>query len=214
VEFRVTPYDRGDAATRAFAWAAGRSSSVRHLGLLSVALLLTWAVAAAPLPADATAFVTDAEGTIVGIGRTLAGETFELRLLIGFDGPAQLIFVTAAGEVVVLRIMVVDGVAYVDRLDLRVLAFEAGFHDVRVVAAAALADGGAPDPRSTAGRGNADETGRGHAADPPGDRGRPGGGDDDEHAGPPAEFPGAPGGPPVDPADPPTEPPVDPPGRP
>jgi hypothetical protein len=179
---------------------------VRILIALLVAAALSLA-AAVSLPSDATMFVTDGDGTIVGIGRTVSGETFELELLIGFEGFARLTVVTPAGEVVSFEVLIAGGVAYVDLVDLGALALEAGFTAAQVTAVDLLDEEAAgPDPRSTMGMHNASETGQEMAGDHPDERAYLGSGNADEDHGPPDELPVGPADPPVDPGDPPVDP--------
>jgi hypothetical protein len=179
---------------------------VRILIALLIAAALSLA-AAVSLPSDATMFVTDGDGTIVGIGRTVSGETFELELLIGFEGFARLTVVTPAGEVVSFEVLIAGGVAYVDLVDLGALALEAGFTAAQVTAVDLLDEEAAgPDPRSTMGMHNASETGQEMAGDHPDERAYLGSGNADEDHGPPDELPVGPADPPVDPGDPPVDP--------
>ncbi|MFU8889641.1 MAG: hypothetical protein ACNA8N_13690 [Trueperaceae bacterium] len=71
-----------------------------------VALAWSLALASPPvIPLDAEVFLTAERGTIVGFGRITAGQSFEIRVLQGFSGPAQLAFV-APGEVSVIDVVV------------------------------------------------------------------------------------------------------------
>jgi len=156
---------------------------VRHLIALVVALCLPLA-AAFELPRDATLFVTDAAGTIVGVGRLVAGETFEIDLAPGFGGAVMLTFVALDGGVVVAAAVVDGGVVLIDRVDIAQLATQAGFRTVRV----AVADAAAGEAAAGAESGAADP-GEGPEAplgDPPDDRAE--GGDDGERR-PPGDLP-------------------------
>jgi len=100
------------------------------------ALAFAWAVAAevpdavavALTAGDADVLVTDARGVIVGVGRVVAGASFELRVLEGFVGPARLTLLRPDGTTEVFEVMVGDHVLVhgLDLLDLiaeRVEAF-------------------------------------------------------------------------------------------
>ena len=170
----------------------------------ATALCLAWAAAAdAPeviattlTAGDADVLVTDARGVIVGVGRVVAGASFELQLLEGFVGPARLTLLrpdgaTEALDVVVGERVVIDGLDLLDLLADRVGAFtvEVGgvaYHEAGRPAADAGVDderghgpGGPPAPDEASGP--LDE-----ASGPP-----------DEASGPPDEprGPGSPGGP-------------------
>jgi hypothetical protein len=79
------------------------------------------AVANALAAGDADVLVTDARGVIVGVGRLVAGASFELRVLEGFVGPARLTLLRPDGTTEVLEVMVghhvlVHGLDLVDLL--------------------------------------------------------------------------------------------------
>jgi hypothetical protein len=149
------------------------------------ALVLSWAAAAdAPeavaarlIGVDGDVIVTDARGVIVGVGRVVAGASFELRVLEGFVGPARLTVLRPDGATEVLDVLV-DGRVLVEGFDLlellaeRVEAFTVEVGGVAYRAAerrgtdAGAAAGGGPRP-----------------AEPPGNAGPPG----------PPDAPGVPG---------------------
>jgi hypothetical protein len=193
-----------DASWPVSCGAARMGAVVRHLIALVVVLWMSLA-AALELPRDATLFVTDAAGTIVGVGRLVAGETFEIDLAPGFAGVAVLTFVGADGGVVVAAAVVEGGVVLIDRRDIALLARQAGFRTVRVAPADAGADeaaaGDEPGPVGPV------EGPEAPVSDPPDEQ--VGGGDDDGGRQPPGDLPpGAPDLPirppelPVVPADP------------
>lgn len=88
-------------------------------------MALAWAVAAdAPETVAARlvggvgdVIVTDARGVIVGVGRIVAGVSFELRFLDDFVGPARLTLLRSDGSAEALDV-VVDGRVMVEGLDL------------------------------------------------------------------------------------------------
>jgi hypothetical protein len=166
------------------------------------------AVAAALTAGDADLLVTDARGVIVGVGRVVAGASFELHLLEDFVGPARLTLLrpdgaTAALDVVVGERVVIDGFDLLELLAERVEAFtvEVGgvaYHEAeRREADAGAGDGPGPGPG---------------APPPPGEASGP----PDETPGPPDETPGPPDDPggPGSPGGPGTSPPRGPEGRP
>lgn len=180
------------------------------------ALCLAWAAAADAPEAVATALtagdadllVTDARGVIVGVGRVVAGASFELHLLESFVGPARLTVLhpdgaTAALDVVVGERVVIDGFDLLELLAERVEAFtvEVGgvaYHEAE---------------RREADAGAGDRSGQGPGAPPaPGEASGP----PDETPGPPDETPGPPDDPrgPGSPGGPGTSPPRGPEGRP
>jgi len=161
----------------------------------ATALCLAWsaaadapeAVAAALTAGDADVLVTDARGVIVGVGRVVAGASFELHLLEGVVGPARLTLLrpdgaTAALDVLVGERVVIDGLDLLELLADRVEAFtvevggvayhEAERRDADAGDGPGQGPGGAPAP--------------GEASGPP-----------DEASGPPDEprGQGSPGGP-------------------
>jgi len=161
---------------------------VRHIISLAVALAVSVA-AAFELPRDATLFVTDTSGTIVGVGRLVAGETFEIDLAVGFGGAVMLTFVGPDGAVVVVGAVVDDGVVLLDLVDIAVLAAQAGFRAVRVSAADPAGSASADASDSGLGGGHASSTGSERAGDHPDERAAEGGGDADGERGPPGELP-------------------------
>lgn len=215
---------------------------MRYLIALFLALVLSVA-AAIPFPRDADVFVIDRGGTIIGIGKTVSGEVFELALIAGFSGFAELTIVTPAGEVAVHEVMVMDGMVFLDLIDVSVMAREAGFATVSVSPVDLVAAEAEIVPRD-AGMGNASETGQASAGENPDERAYLGSGNAPEEpgrsdeaprrtperptvpAGSPAERPEPPvvpvvppvdpPAPPVEPVEPvkPVEPPVDPPAEP
>ena len=163
---------------------------------LLVGLTATFA-SALEVPKDAEVFVTDADSRIVGIGRVVAGERFELVLVDGFAGPAVVVWLSPDGGVLTTEVVVEDGVVWVDGDDLTsVLPESFGFVDVRL--AVELGDAWPPGD------------GQGPPADAPGPaegRGPPDDGPSKaDPPGPPDERPSA--------ADPPGPPDDGPPGRP
>ncbi|HLV11389.1 MAG TPA: hypothetical protein VKY42_02980, partial [Trueperaceae bacterium] len=80
--------------------------------MVGLALALSW-VAALDLPTDATVMVTSPDGTIVGVGRVVAGRGFVLELLPGFSGEGTLVFTTPDGDVRVAKVSVRDGAVFV-----------------------------------------------------------------------------------------------------
>lgn len=108
------------------------------------------AVASAAFDRDADLLVLDDRGVIVGVGRAQAGATFELRLLLGFAGPARLALLYRDGSAAWLDVVVGDRVLVAD-VDLpTLLAGRFGEVAVRRELAAA-AGGGAAGPASPAG---------------------------------------------------------------
>ena len=191
---------------------------MRYLISSFLAIALSFAAATA-FPSDADVFVIDRTGIIVGIGKMVAGEVFELQLMAGFDGFAELTIVTPAGDVVVRDVVVMGGVVFLDLVDIAVMAREAGFGAVHVSAVELAADEADSGPRD-AGMGNASDTGQTSAGDRPDESARVGSGNAPEDPGRPAETPDppvVPPDPPVTPPEPPVarpEPPVEPPGPP
>lgn len=101
--------------------------TVAVASLLSVALAVT-------LPAEATMFVTDDDGVIVGVGHSQAGERFVLDVIASYQGFARLVIVTSAGEVVVHEVVVMRGTVLLELVDLRSIARRSGFAEVVVEA--------------------------------------------------------------------------------
>lgn len=106
------------------------------MGMLTAVLALSCALAAdAPevVAARLTAgngdvIVTDARGVIVGVGRVVAGASFELRVLEGFVGAARLTLLrpdgtTEALDVVIDGRVLVEGFDLLELLEARVEAF-------------------------------------------------------------------------------------------
>ncbi len=154
------------------------------------------AVVAALTAGDADVLVTDARGVIVGVGRVVAGASFELRLLEDFVGAARLTLLrpdgrTDALEVVVGEGVLVDGFDLLELLTDRVEAFTVEVGGVAYHEAERRGTDGGPTVGDAPGQGPAgpqrppDAPGPGDA---PGGREDPGGPDDP--AGP--EDPGAP----------------------
>jgi hypothetical protein len=82
--------------------------------VLCVALMLS-AAAANVFASDADILVTDPRGVIVGVGRLEVGASFELRLLAGFRGPAQLTLLHRDGSTETLAIWVDVSITYEGR---------------------------------------------------------------------------------------------------
>lgn len=165
---------------------------MRHRGRWALTLVVAWAIAwanALEVPRDAEVLLTDAASRIVGVGRTLAGTRFELRLEDGFVGPAVLVWVEPDGTVGRFEVVVRDGAVWVDGHDLRTL-LPPSFVEVRVAPASEIDAPGAF--RS------------GRDGDPPGHDRAPQGPPDHAPQGPPDHAPQgppdhAPQGPPADP---------------
>lgn len=117
------------------------------------------AVAAALTAGDADVLVTDARGVIVGVGRVVAGASFELRVLDGFVGSARLTLLRPDGATEALEIVVDDSVLVhgLDLLELLADGFEAftvevggvAYHEAerrRTAAGESAADGPRPGP--------------------------------------------------------------------
>jgi hypothetical protein len=115
---------------------------MRVWAIVFASLSLAWA-GAWSLPADAQVFLTAADGTIVGIGTSSGGTTFELDLLDGFEGEARLLVVGGDVDPQVLDVLVLGGVVYVGDVDLAVTVRSAGFVDVSI---------GASDPPAASNR--------------------------------------------------------------
>jgi hypothetical protein len=174
-----------------------RRRALRSLLAWLTVLVLAWAgateapeaVSARLTGGDGDIIVTDARGVIVGVGRVVAGASFELRLLDGFVGPARLTLLRPDGATEVLDV-VVDGDLRVEGFDLlallvdRVEVYTVEVAGVAYHAAASRGtDAGAvagdgPRPAETAG--NAGTPGN---AETPGNAGSPG----------PPDAPGGPG---------------------
>ena len=143
---------------------------------------------------DGDVIVTDARGVIVGVGRVVAGSSFELQVLEGFVGPARLTLLRRDGATEALAV-VVNGHVLVEGFDLleligdRVEAFTVEVGGVTYRAA----------ERRGAERGATEAEGS-RPAEPPGNPGSPGPpgfvGDPGSGGGPgSARDPGSPGGP-------------------
>lgn len=103
-------------------------------------LVVSAAIASAiEVPTDAEVLVTDAGSRIVGVGRVVAGTTFDLVLVDGFAGPAVVTWLTPDGGVRTTEVVVLGGVVWVDDADLTSLLPEA-FVEVRVRLAKELGD--------------------------------------------------------------------------
>ncbi len=100
---------------------------------LAIAAILSIAQAVT-LPPDATMFVTDDDGVIVGVGRSHGGETFVLDVIATYQGFARLVIVTSDGDVVVHDVVVTEGTVLLELVDLRAIARRAGFVAVFVEA--------------------------------------------------------------------------------
>lgn len=137
------------------------------------------AVAVALTAGDADVLVTDAHGVIVGVGRVVAGASFELHVLEGFVGPARLTLLRRDGTTEAFEVVVGDQVLVLglDLLELLAARFEAFTVEVGGVA------------YHEAGRGRRDAGGVAGDGPRPADPPRPAG----PPAGTPAELPGAPG---------------------
>jgi hypothetical protein len=179
--------------------------------LVVIATAMAFA-SALEVPADAEVLVTDAGSRIVGVGRVVAGTSFELVLVEGFAGPAVVVWLTPDGGVRTTAVVVADGAVWIDDEELTSL-LPAAFVAVRVRLAKELGDAWPPGvgqgpPTSVPGSGPAEGRGPPAAADPPGppDDGPPAadppGSPDDGR--PAADPPGPPDG---DPPGPPASPP-------
>ncbi len=152
---------------------------------LLLGLTATFA-SALDVPADAEVFVTDPDSRIVGLGRVVAGERFELVLVDGYAGRAVLVWLSPDGGVRTTEVVVADGVVWVDGVELTSVLPE-GFSSVHVRIAAELGDAWPPDVRQGP---PAEAPGRALGREPPAGAGPPG---------PPARPPGSPDdGPPDD----------------
>jgi len=160
---------------------------------LSVALAVT-------LPPDATMFVTDDDGVIVGVGRSHAGERFVLDVMASYHGFARLVIVTSGGDVVVHDVLVMDGTVLLEFEDLRAIARRSGFLEVVVEAIDVVDAAGVPSaPAGVGGAERAPEDRPGVAPAPGGPVPAP---PVDAPVGPPAAAPGAPVDPPGEPGPP------------
>jgi hypothetical protein len=141
---------------------------MHHLRTAVAALIVVIAGSLAhafEFPPDAEFIVTDAQGVIVAIGRTVGGTSASVEVLSGFEGPARLTLFTADGSTRAIDVAIENGVVAIEGIDLRVLLAET-FADVTV---RFVAEPGA-------------------SADPPG--GEPGGGDPPGQDRRPEEPPG------------------------
>ena len=192
----------------------------RSTCVLLVAITAAFA-SALEVPTDAEMFVTDARSRIVGIGRIVAGASFELVLVDGFSGPAVVVWLSPDGGVRTTEVLVENGSVWVDGDELRSLLPQS-FIEVDVRFAIELGDawppgvgrdpaaavpGGAPgrDPPAVAVPPGAPGTPPGPSGDgPPGlaGDGPPGPGDDGPPGlagdGPPGRSEEGPPGPPED----------------
>lgn len=131
---------------------------------LFCALTVT-AAAAVEFPANGEVLIAADDGTIVGVGKFVDGEQFELELLLDFSGFGTLVFTGPDGSTQVLEVMIGDGVVLVDLVDLTTLLRDAGF-EVSVKSDDRLA-------------GRPDDAGRPENVGQPEDRGRPEGAGDE-----------------------------------
>ena len=161
--------------------------------------MLVWAAASGAPDASATALtagdadvlVTDARGVIVGVGRVVAGASFELRFLEGFSGPARLTLLrpdgtTEALDVVVDGRVLVEGFDLLELLEDRVEAFVVEVNGVAVRQAERRETDG-----DVAEGGGSERAGPSDPGGAPGTPSAPGGPPEDVPAGP------DPGGPPA-----------------
>ncbi|TVR93112.1 MAG: hypothetical protein EA416_05880 [Trueperaceae bacterium] len=171
------------------------------VALLGIALAVT-------LPPDATMFVTDDDGVIVGVGRSHAGETFVLDVIASYQGFARLVIVTSGGTVEVHDVMVTGGTVLLEFVDLRAIARRSGFVEVFVEAIdvfdaayqhlPAAVPGSEPDAAPPV-----DHPGSAGAPSQPADAGHAEQGPDDGPGAAPAPVSPVPAPPVVGPADPP-----------
>jgi hypothetical protein len=160
-------------------------------GTIALLVGITAAFASAlEVPSDAELFVTDEGSRIVGIGRVVAGTSFELVLEDGFAGPAVVVWLSLDGGVRTTEVVVADGVVWVDGEELTSVLPET-FVEVHVRLAKELGDAWTPGvgqgpPADVPGLAKGREPPR---ADPPGPPGAPPGLPDD---GPPAADPPGP----------------------
>ena len=126
-------------------------------------------------PPDADFIVTDAEGVIVAIGRTVRGTSASMEVLSGFEGPARLTLFHPDGSTRAIAVAIEDGVVAIEGIDLRVLWAE----DFADVAVRFVAEPGAGADPADAEQGRTDEAGAdvhevpGRDGDPPGQDRRP-----------------------------------------
>ena len=137
----------------------------------ALVLALTFSLAAAvEFPTAASVLITSDDGTIVGVGKVVDGEEFELELLIDFSGFGTLVFTTPEGTTHTLEVMVGDGAVTVDLVGLPALLTEAGFSDISITSDDGFAnrpeDAGRPDDA-----GQPEDTGRPDDAGKPDDAG-------------------------------------------
>ncbi len=124
-------------------------------------------------PSDAEFIVTDAQGVIVAIGRTVAGTAASVEVWSGFEGPARLTVFLGDGRTRAVDVAIGDGAVTIEGIDLRVLLAE----DFATVAVRFVSEPGA-DPPGLEGDG-ADESGvddreaAGPDLEPPGQERRP-----------------------------------------
>ncbi len=94
-------------------------------------------------PSDAEFIVTDAQGVIVAIGRTVGGASVSVEVWSGFEGTARLTLFLDDGGTRAIDVAIADGVVSIEGVDLRVLLAAAFEH----VAVRFVAEPGAPaDP--------------------------------------------------------------------
>lgn len=112
-----------------------------------VALLLVFVGSLAQafeFPPDAEFIVTDANGLIVGLGRSVGGTAVAMEVLSGFEGPAQLTLFLPDGTTRAIAVAIEGGVVAIAGVDLRELLARV-FQDValRFVATPGGASNGA-----------------------------------------------------------------------
>ena len=111
--------------------------------LLALVFTLSLFVAAAyEFPRDGSVLVTAEDGTIVGIGKLVDGEEFELEVLVDFTGFGKLVFTTPDGSTQMLDVMIGKGIVSVDLMDLESVLSNAGFTEINITTDANLAGPG------------------------------------------------------------------------
>lgn len=111
---------------------------------LSFALSL-FVAAAYEFPKDGSVLITAEDGTIVGVGKFVDGEEFELEVLVDFTGFGKLVFTTPGGSTQMLDVMIGEGVVTVDLMDLELVLSDAGFTEVSITTDDSLALAGKPE---------------------------------------------------------------------
>jgi len=134
------------------------------------------AIAARLTDGDGDLLVTDAGGVIVGVGRVVAGASFELRILEGFVGPARLTLLRPDGATEVLDVVVngrilVEGLNLLELLEEWVEAFTVEVNGVAVKRAERR--GAEDDGAQGEGPGPGEPSGGGATPGPPGSPGGP-----------------------------------------